>query len=728
MNTALVAPESTLPTDYSAAIQFYESWVNEEPENVEAFAQLGLAYLVNEDEDAAQLTWLGGIAQFSEENIISITEQLVQILHDEAGKIAGNGDIQISWLIRQYIFDIQPENLENLFFLISESISLDRFTPEALTEWQVVEILESTHSWVDPKILAATLKQVLQVPSQESLGFAEACLKHFPSLEEWSDLLVKVAYQLDSESRLGFYAASILECCLRYEPENHIAFSYLPTFYANCDHYAEAIAAAHRYYAQSKTLETQFCANCLLLQTLMKAGDWKALPEPIERHKSLMKQLIALDSTQLELRTIQFLTVYAGLLSYLQDDLVENRWFQNKVGHLFLKNLQANTPGTLHSASSHPDTSKQKLRIGYIASTLRTHSVGWLCRWLFKYHDKSSFEVYIYLVQQSTENPFFQEWFVPYADHYTQLAEDGAEAAETIRNDQLDILVDLDSVTLAFTATIIALKPAPIQVTWLGSDATGISTIDYFMADPYVLPENAQEHYQEKIWRLPNTYLAVEGFETDLPTLRRSDLDIPADAVVYLCTQIGFKRNPNTLRLQLQILKSVPNSYLLIKGLSDQATLQELMTNLAKEEGVSPERLRFLSSAKNEYQHRANLAIADIVLDTYPYNGATTTLETLWMGIPLVTQTGEQFAARNSYTFLMNAGVKEGIAWTDEEYVEWGIRLGCDERLRSRVAWTLMQARKTSPLWDAKQFTRNMEHAYRLMQDEFIKSRFQDMK
>ncbi|NEP97350.1 MAG: O-linked N-acetylglucosamine transferase, SPINDLY family protein, partial [Okeania sp. SIO2F5] len=117
---------------------------------------------------------------------------------------------------------------------------------------------------------------------------------------------------------------------------------------------------------------------------------------------------------------------------------------------------------------------------------------------------------------------------------------------------------------------------------------------------------------------------------------------------------------------------------------------------------------------------RANLGIADIVLDTYPYNGATTTLETLWMCIPMVTRVGQQFAARNSYTMMINAGITEGIAWSDEEYVEWGIRLGKDEKLRQEISWKLRKSRQTAPLWNAKQFTREMEKAYEGMWQRYV--------
>ncbi|MHC5828906.1 MAG: O-linked N-acetylglucosamine transferase family protein, partial [Nostoc sp.] len=133
------------------------------------------------------------------------------------------------------------------------------------------------------------------------------------------------------------------------------------------------------------------------------------------------------------------------------------------------------------------------------------------------------------------------------------------------------------------------------------------------------------------------TYIAVDGFEVGVPTVRRDELDIPMDAVVYLSAQRGYKRHPQTTRWQMQIIKQVPNSYFLIKGLAEEETIKRFFYQIAEEEGVDCSRLRFLPMVHSEAVHRANLGIADVVLDTFPYNGATTTLETLWMGIPLVT-------------------------------------------------------------------------------------------
>jgi predicted O-linked N-acetylglucosamine transferase (SPINDLY family) len=235
------------------------------------------------------------------------------------------------------------------------------------------------------------------------------------------------------------------------------------------------------------------------------------------------------------------------------------------------------------------------------------------------------------------------------------------------------------------------------------------------MADRHVLPDNAQSYYRETIWRLPNTYVAVEGFEVGTPTLTRADFDISDDAIIYMTVQAAEKRHPDTIRLQMQVLAGVPNSYLLVKGRGNQARIKDLFLTIAAEYQLSPDRLRFLGNAPSEEVHRANLAIADIVLDTFPYNGATTTLEALWLNLPVVTKVGQQFSARNGYTFLRNLGITAGIAWTDADYIDWGIRLGLDEAYRHTLVQQLHQAKAVSPLWNAQQFARDMEHAYQQM-------------
>jgi predicted O-linked N-acetylglucosamine transferase (SPINDLY family) len=701
--------------NYLELISLLEQDIQENPEVLTNYWHLGLAYLLQEEEEAAQLVWLSAIAEQGSENSDIALENLVQTLDSEAKCLTELNHLPQAWAVRQHIRELIPHNLNNLFLIIELSISLEEFTDKFLYEFGIIDLIKQSDSDLEDSIIFSTLEKVLKFPAAQTLDFTEACLSHIESRSRWAELVTSASSNMTFNRRLVAFGVALVELCLKYEPDDMVALGYLPRFYAENHQYSKAVEAAKDFRQRTTTTEMIFFSSCILLQVLMRAGSWQDIPESAKEFKALISDFIEDQSTQLSFYIIQFLIVHAGSFAYLQDDLAENRWLQNQAGHLFLKNLQANAPNAIKPATVNPKHSTKRLKIGYIAGTLKEHSVGWLCRWLFRHHDREAFEIYAYLVQQRPDNAFFEEWFAPHVDQYQSFCGEIGDAVRAIRNDKLDILIDLDSLTLDFTCTVMALKPAPIQATWLGCDASGIPSIDYFIADPYVLPENAQAHYQEKIWRLPHTYLAVDGFEIGIPTLRRLDLDIPEDAVIYLSSQTGLKRHPETIRLQMQILREVPNSYFLIKGLGDQDIISNFLISIAQEEGVSPDHLKFLPMTADVYTHRANLKIADVVLDTYPYNGATTTLETLWMGVPLVTRVGTTFSARNSYTFMKNAGITEGIAWTDQEYIDWGVRLGQDEALRQQVAWKLQQSRKTSPLWNAKQFAREMENAYHEM-------------
>lgn len=710
--------------EYSQFIQELELAIQTNPNNLLNYWYLGLAYLLQKEEETAQLIWLSAIAENESEDSNEVLFSLIQVLATEAERLTGLEQYHEAWAIRHHIREFAPQNLENLLELINLDIKLEEFLETSLEEFGIIDCLNAGVSAdIKNDLIVNTFDQVIQYPSDEALAFAEACLPHFNSQLEWVEKVIHAAEIYANERLQTNFAIALIKLCLKYVPDNITALGYLPKFYTDCNSYEEALKAAYDFYEFSKTTEELFFANCILLRALSRQGDWSEIPSVASRLRKIIDGLIEAQSTQLSSNIIRYLIVITGLYLYLKDDISGNRKIQNQVAQLFQKNINTNASKIVKTPSFKLELSKKRLKVGYIASTLRNHSVGWLSRWLFKYHDHEKFEIYIYLVYQRPDNNFFANWFANQADQVRFLPSDITASVQTIRDDELDILIDLDSVTLDQTCTIMSFKPAPIQATWLGYDASGLPTIDYFIADPYVLPEDAQAHYQEKIWRLPSTYIAVAGFELDVPTLHRSDLEIPQDAIIFWSSQTGLKRNPDIIRLQMKILKNVPNSYFLLKGLGDPSILNTFFSKIADDEGVSLDRLRFLPMTENEYIHRANLQIADVVLDTYPYNGATTTLETLWAGIPLVTRVGQQFSARNSYAFMMNVGVTEGIAWTDEEYVEWGTRLGQDETLRQQVSWKLRQSRHTSSLWNPKQFTLEMETAYRQMYSKFVESK-----
>jgi predicted O-linked N-acetylglucosamine transferase (SPINDLY family) len=714
------AYEYLLKQDYLAVADYYEKTLETEPENYNYYWYLGLAYLLQEQEEEAQSTWLFAITQGIEEEADELIQELVEILSTEAQRQESLGDYQKSWLIRGHLREIASNLINNLLKLIQLEISLKIFTPEKLNDWGVIELLQqSSKNSVDSDLLLEVLKKVLEFSTAETVAFAEASLAHLPSSEIFIETVVPMVLRLPEERDNLFLAADILKLCLELQPDNLELFKKQLYFYTQLQNYQQVLEIARRYYENCDTLQKKVFVNYYILYTLIVSGDWQEVELVAQRHRELLQKIIQRQPV-IEPVITSCLASLAVPLPYLQDNLVENRWLQNQVSLLFQKNFCNQTSTSTQKFDSNIKTSsflikqKKQLKIGYIAHTLRKHSVGWLARWLFHYHNREEFQIVIYLGSE-LEDEITEIWYKQKVDLFRNFQEDVEVIAQQIREDEIDILVDLDSLTRNITCQIMALKPSPVQVTWLGFDASGLPTIDYFIADPYVLPENAQAHYTEKLWRLPNTYLAVDGFEIGIPTLCRDDLGIPDDAVIYLSSHGGYKRHPAAIRLQMQIIKEVANSYLLIKGVGDEKSVKQLFSQLAEEEGVDLERLKFLPRDLDEYTHRANLQIADIALDAYPYNGATTTLEILWVGIPLVTRVGEQFAARNSYTFLRNVGVEEGIAWTDEEYIEWGVRLGKDKTLRREINLKLKAAKQTSPLWNAQQFTHDLEQSYQKM-------------
>ncbi|MFQ4141753.1 tetratricopeptide repeat protein [Chlorogloeopsis sp. ULAP02] len=730
-NWQFQAEQYFLQENYLQAAQLYEQAIAIEPNTVSYYWHLGLLLLLQGQEAEAQMTWMLPITEADEEHLQIWTNELFQFLQAEAERRENLTEYSVAWLIRQHMREINPRDINNLLHILLSSLKLEKFeVMNELHDWRLIEILNEKESVnIDANLLRQFLEELLNtIPLHPtSLSLVEACLPYFSDTYQCFDILLTAALKIGHTLQQPILASSLLKLHLRLEPENVEILRHLAIFYQDARNYSQGIETAKLCYSLSEGLADKIFALHLLLRGLMSAGGyWKEICETCQELETVFQQFIQAQPIALEEGRILRLLTPSFAIPHIKDTPTDFRLIHNKIAEIFNNDIKdlAQSEGKNYcwniTNKQVLRTSNKKLKIGYISYALRNHSVGWLARWIFQHHNRDNFDIYTYFVNYKLINDFLQDWYVQKAGKAHKLGMNGLEIAEQIYQDEIDILIDLDSITLDITSEVMALKPAPIQVTWLGWDASGIPAIDYFIVDPYVLPDDAQEYYTEKIWRLPQTYIAVDGFEVGVPTLRREDLNIPGDAVVYLSAQRGYKRHPETTRWQMQIIKQVPNSYFLIKGLAEEEAIKRFFYQIAEEEGVDCSRLRFLPQVPLESVHRANLGIADVVLDTFPYNGATTTLETLWMGIPLVTRVGEQFAARNSYTMMVNAGITEGIAWTDEEYVEWGVRLGQDAALREQVTWKLRQSRQTAPLWNGKQFTREMEKAYEQMWQRYL--------
>jgi predicted O-linked N-acetylglucosamine transferase (SPINDLY family) len=656
--------------DYEGAIAILEDQQN--------FAYLGIAHLLSGDEMAAQLVWMAPLMEGEDE--AAWTDHLTQVLAQESLAL---GDPSLAWQLRQQLRQFNPDNLSNLLHLIQLSAQL--------------------HLWDDDALLEDT---TLLLNSEASPP---------------QDLLQQTCQILLSQNTSPPASEKFLKIALSNLPENFSLLLGMARFLQNRWDNLASLDYLRQAQAYVETPSQEILRSHLLLRGLLRSGGrWHQAQQAFEQHRQHLEQLIS-SETALSLELASQLITAGGMMAYLSDDLPGYRQLRNRIGHRCQAAIQQHLAQvTERYQSQFSRKSGDILKIGYLSECFRQHSVGWLVRWLLHYHDRQRFEIHLYSLSQ-TGDRLQQQFAQDTTLQFHPLPYSGLAAAEAIHRDKIDILVDLDSITSNAGCSTLALKPAPIQVSWLGCDAPGLPAVDYFLVDSHVLGPEAEQQYSEKLWRLPHSYIAVDGFEMGIPSLRRDRLGLPTDAVVYFCSQSGYKRNPEDTRRQLQILAQVPNSYLLIKGVySDATSLQQQVQELAEAEGVDGDcgsrtlrdRLRFLPVTPSEEIHRANLTLADVVLDTYPYNGTTTTLEALWAGIPVVSRVGQQFASRQGYTLLNHAGVEAGIAFSDEDYLDWGVRLGQDVALRRQVSAQLLRNRRTAPLWNARQFTREVEQMY----------------
>lgn len=725
--------------DYSQMITHCQAAIVDYPQSLVLSGYLGIAQVLQGDAEQAKVTWEAALAPVETtadspgktlrdspgetlRERKQRTQELVALLHE----VAEQQQKQQAWTsavsLRRQILHFAPKDCLNQLRLMECLLREKTFSGPVIYELGVIETLtpEIVQTY-NPDHLMGLLNYVwgADFSHEAVLAFTTACLRCVKNPQNYSGVFGQLTVKLNNTIGRPNIAIALADRYLEIVPEQLDLLWALVSYCIACHQFRRGVVLARRYYQLATTPSEKLFANYNLLQGLLSiGGHWEEAYDLIQRQKQLLDQVLQLKPAEVEKSDPGLATLSNSLFffPYFDDRPANNLHLRHQAMQLF----QAATIGKLPEKSNtrasrskvNPVLGTRPLKLGYISNYFVNHSVGWLARWLIEHHDRSRFELYGYFVNYREKSDFLQSWYTDKFTHPRRLGLASEPIIEQVCQDDIDILVDLDSLTVNTTCRVLAHKVAPIQVSWLGWDAPALPAIDYFIADPYVLPDDAQEYYPETIWRLPQTYIAVDGFEMGIPSLRRDKLGIPSDAVIYYTGQTGFKWNLETLHLQLQIIQEVPNSYFLIKGLAKETAIQEVFRDLAEAAGIQPERLRFLPNAPTESIHRANLQIADVILDTYPYNGATTTLETLWVGVPLVTRVGQQFAARNSYTMLVNAGIEEGIAWTPEEYVEWGVRYGKDADLRRLVRDKLRQSRQTAPLWNAAQFTREMEKAY----------------
>ena len=355
-----------------------------------------------------------------------------------------------------------------------------------------------------------------------------------------------------------------------------------------------------------------------------------------------------------------------------------------------------------------------RLKIGYVSADFREHPTAHLMRSLFRCHDRRRFEIYVYSLRDDDGSAYYRQ-IRDDSDRFVDLSGmENTVAAQCIRTDGVHILVDLMAYTSFARPEIFALRPAPIQVNWLGfPGSSGADYLDYLLVDPIVLPPDQAAFCTEQPAWLPECYQVNDRWQNIAETgMRRADHGLPDQGFVFCSFNQIQKLEPLMFAVWMRILRQVPDSVLWLHTHSEEAP--ERLRAEATAHGIAGERLIFakrLPKAQHLERHR----LADLFLDTRIYNAHTTASDALWAGVPVLTCMGEAFPARVAASLLRAVGLPELITYSLEEYAALAIRLATQPAELAMLRTKLADCRLRMPLFDTERFARHLEQAYELM-------------
>lgn len=348
-----------------------------------------------------------------------------------------------------------------------------------------------------------------------------------------------------------------------------------------------------------------------------------------------------------------------------------------------------------------------KIRIGYCSSDFCLHPVSMLTVELLELHDREKFEIYGFCWSPHDSSPLRQR-VVQAFDHYMGIHHlDEETSARLIRQHEIDILIDLQGQTAGARMHMLALRPAPVQVTYLGLPATtGMPCIDYVIADRFLIPEEYAACYSEKPIYMPDVYQVSDRKRLCAPIPTRKGSGLPAEGFVFCSFNNNYKYTPEMFATWMNILRRVPGSVLWL--LSDNPWAQANLQREAAAQGLAPERLLFTERALPE-QYLARYALPDLFLDTFPFNAGTTANDALWMGLPVLTLTGRSFAARMAGALLTAAELPQLITYDLQAYEDKAVELATTPGACLRLREHLEDVRANGVLFDTPRFVRNLE-------------------
>ena len=451
-------------------------------------------------------------------------------------------------------------------------------------------------------------------------------------------------------------------------------------------------------------------AYCQLFFLLKETCSWEELG-------NLGRELDAFVARSPYSETVDFESPFVSVATYPQPDrnhAVARLWSANIAGEVSSLN-----PGfSFHERKRF----KEKITVAYLSSDFHDHATAHLMLSLFGLHNRSEFEIFCYSYGPNDES-IYRNKIRHDCDRFIDVRDQGYyEVARQIHEAMVDILVDLKGYTTGGRMQIPALRPAPIQVSYLGFPGTsGAEFIDYILTDRIVTPENQAPYYSEKFVYLPHCYQVNDHAQVIAEKKwTKPHFGLPEDSIIFCSFNQGYKIDQTMFDVWMNILDGVPDSvlWLLVKS----KTAENNLKKRAEERGVHAGRL-FFAERLPKQDHLARLALADLALDTRIYNGHTTSSDSLLAGVPVIALQGSHFASRVSSSILTAIGLPELITKSLEEYETLAVRLALEPSELKAVREKIAVNRSKTPLFDTYRFVRNLEKGFKEMWEIFAAGR-----
>ena len=412
----------------------------------------------------------------------------------------------------------------------------------------------------------------------------------------------------------------------------------------------------------------------------------------------MFRKVLEMEPDSLETRTQMLFAMQYDPVAPLQSVFEE---------HLEFGKIARENAGPPCTHFENSKVTERVLRIGYYSGDFKYHVVMRFAENVLSSHDPSRVEVHCISTSDKSDS-VTERIKAKFPNWHSIAGKEDAEAAEFVRQQKIDVLVDLGGHTSMPRLALLARRLAPVQATWCGySGTTGLDTMDYILVDKIIAPPEEQHYFTETPFRLPHSYLSFVPANppevSPLPYSRNG-------YVTFGCMNNPSKVNRYVVGWWAQILKAVPDSKLVMRyHLLGDPLVKERLARLFRAADIPLDRVHMEEGGKNFLQGYAD---ADIALDTFPYNGTTTTCEALWMGVPVITLYGDRFVARVGASLLANTGLSNLIATSPEDYVQRAVELARQPENLADIRGRLRAHLGSTPVYDPKSFAKGLEDAY----------------